>query len=598
MIDEPNYIRGLPQVRHLSTAEQQSSWRFSLHDSIAFNSFPSFPTFCRESTWESTRDNQEEEQSALSLEEIESIGASTAFTNASNFNMYNPSFVIHHGRIQNTAYYGKKPELSGGNNKGSQRRNFEFNLTIIPIDEINSGKVICVRKGSRFYAATRISGSSIALDVVVQEFEGSTRKQQWEKTLRCVPQSLNPHLLRIVGISPPSISDRDPHYIVYKGACKSNPRGLIASLLAKRDVERLAGVGSQVVYSIASALDYLSNQSPALRLTSIGIENFDVFSDENGRTVVCFTSEPADTTYTEAEMSDVTVCNTFITKLFSDANFIFHRERLDRIDPDIINEAPEVDIHETSGLQSKNGSATQVDFGKKTVQSLDSTSHRQEITWMSRDSNLTLSEMCQSYGDLLDRLHYSEEQGKPTSIPLPRHLGKRWTEVQHDCRGGYRREEITLTPDAFRNKILIFDNPSINERCDLCGEILRLQFSQQSNQAQTNPPAARLKPTSNSPRVKKNEMKKQLLDEKLGIDEDTRAEEQRVHDLEAQLQKMEEEAKENESKYALQGRRLDQLEELLKEGLEEGGSKSEVAMVTPQKRQSPMTAGNTIYLVI
>lgn len=67
-----------------------------------------------------------------------------------------------------------------------------------------------MRNGSRFYAATRTSGSSrVPLDVVVQEFEGSTGKQarsispfsrkpsnqlvlkkQWEKTLHWMPHSL------------------------------------------------------------------------------------------------------------------------------------------------------------------------------------------------------------------------------------------------------------------------------------------------------------------------------------------------------------------------------------------------------------------------
>ncbi|KIK63009.1 hypothetical protein GYMLUDRAFT_57770 [Collybiopsis luxurians FD-317 M1] len=106
------------------------------------------------------------------------------------------------------------------------------------------------------------------------------------------------------------MSDSDPHYIVYEGACKLNPRRLIASLLAERDRERLAGVGSQV-----SALDYLSNASTTLRLAGIGVENLDVFSDENGCSVICFTPELSDTTRREVGMSDIEVCNALITKV-------------------------------------------------------------------------------------------------------------------------------------------------------------------------------------------------------------------------------------------------------------------------------------------
>ncbi|KIK56583.1 hypothetical protein GYMLUDRAFT_247624 [Collybiopsis luxurians FD-317 M1] len=316
----------------------------------------------------------------------------------------------------------------------------------------------------------------MASDVIVQEFEGSTRKQQLEETLHWIPHSLNPYLLQPVGTSPPSISDRNPHYIVYKGVYKLNPRRLIASLLAERDRERLASVGSQVVYGIASALDYLSNATTALRLADIGIQNFDIFSDENGRSVVCFTSEPADTERRDAEMNNVVVCNTFITKLFSDANHILHREKLDRINDDVVDAA---DSRGSSGFQGKDAT----DASEEIAQNPNSTSCRQEIIWMSRDFNLTLSDMSESYGDLLHLRPPPEGADNRASIALPRHLGKRLSEVQHDCRG-YCREEITLTPDAFCNKIWIFSNPSINERCGLCGEIVRLRSdAQPSNQS-------------------------------------------------------------------------------------------------------------------
>ncbi|KIK66758.1 hypothetical protein GYMLUDRAFT_69863 [Collybiopsis luxurians FD-317 M1] len=148
---------------------------------------------------ELTDDWQMEEPSTLTTEP-QAIGASAAFPNASNFTMYHPSFVIHHGNTQHTRYYRKKPKLSRGINK---RKNLEFNFTTIPPHEINSGKVIRVRNGSRFYTTTRAYTSSMVSNIVVQEFEDSMRKQQWEKTLRWIPHSLNPHLLRIVGISPP-----------------------------------------------------------------------------------------------------------------------------------------------------------------------------------------------------------------------------------------------------------------------------------------------------------------------------------------------------------------------------------------------------------
>ncbi|KIK66683.1 hypothetical protein GYMLUDRAFT_257496 [Collybiopsis luxurians FD-317 M1] len=448
-----------------------------------------------ESEWDSIDDQGEE---CTLMGEAQTTRASAAFTNASHFTINNSSFVIQHSNSSpNTAYYRKKPKLSRGINK---RKNLEFNSTTIPKHHIDTYEVICSRKGSRFYAARRTSGSSAtALDVVVQQFEGSTGKQQWEKTLRRIPHSLNPYLLQLVGISPPSVSDGDPHYIVYKGACKLNPRRLIASLLGERDRERLAGVGSQVVYGITSALDYLSKAGTALCLGDIGGEvsipyisgpdfteytlsqNFDVFSDENGRTVVCFTAESPHTTRPEAKESDVEVCNAFITKLFSGANHILHREKLLRIDDDIIDEALEAKSRQLSDSRATGKSKVVEDTCEKPTPNSHDDECRQEITWRFRNFDTTLSEMSESYGDLLNLRLPIGRVGDSNAIALPRRSGKRRSEVQHECRG-YRREEITLTPDAFRNQILVFKNPSANERCGVCGEIVQFQSNQESDQ--------------------------------------------------------------------------------------------------------------------
>ncbi|KAJ3884581.1 hypothetical protein GG344DRAFT_71228 [Lentinula edodes] len=46
------------------------------------------------------------------------------------------------------------------------------------------------------------------------------------------------------------------------------------------------------------------------------------------------------------------------------------------------------------------------------------------------------------------------------------------TSVVHNCKG-YIREEITLTPDAFRNIIVVFEKPTLNEVCVVCGEVVK-----------------------------------------------------------------------------------------------------------------------------
>lgn len=160
-----------------------------------------------------------------------------------------------------------------------------------------------------------------------------------------------------------------------------------------------------------------------------------------------------------------------VLKLFSDANHILHREKLDRIDHDILNETLEIDTRGSSASKTKGNSET-MDTSEEMGQSSNDTGCRREIVWMSCNFDTTLSEMSESYGDLLDLRLPPGRAGDSNAIALPQRSGKQRSEVQHECRG-YRREGITLTPDAFRNQILVFRNPSVNERCGLCGEIVR-----------------------------------------------------------------------------------------------------------------------------
>lgn len=90
---------------------------------------------------------------------------------------------------------------------------------------------------------------------------------------------------------------------------------------------------------------------------------------------------------------------------------------------------------------------------------------RRELIWNTLGfSDLPLSHIYQNYNDLI----FSND-----TVRLPRRFGPRSIEYQHACScEGYIREEITLTPDAFRNAVLIYRQPSLKERCGLCGELL------------------------------------------------------------------------------------------------------------------------------
>lgn len=90
---------------------------------------------------------------------------------------------------------------------------------------------------------------------------------------------------------------------------------------------------------------------------------------------------------------------------------------------------------------------------------------RREIIWNALGlSELPLSYIHQNYDGLIF---------KNDRVQLPRRFGTNVIEYQHACNcKGYIREEITLTPDVLRNAVLIYQQPSPNERCGMCGEIL------------------------------------------------------------------------------------------------------------------------------
>ncbi|KAF9065712.1 PB1 domain-containing protein [Rhodocollybia butyracea] len=84
---------------------------------------------------------------------------------------------------------------------------------------------------------------------------------------------------------------------------------------------------------------------------------------------------------------------------------------------------------------------------------------------------MPLSDISQVYEDfLLD----SPFDMSPPVPELPRRLGR--GTISHKCKG-YRREEVTFTPDAFENTVVVFREPSLNEKCVLCGTLITIEES-------------------------------------------------------------------------------------------------------------------------
>ncbi|KAE9399004.1 hypothetical protein BT96DRAFT_709380 [Gymnopus androsaceus JB14] len=193
----------------------------------------------------------------------------------------------------------------------------------------------------------------------------------------------------------------------------------------------------------------------------IGPQAFDAFSDGSGHTRLTFTpnSFDGDTTLENQQtVTDVEICYSFMKKIFNDANHILHGDEADQhMKEEFTNSrglnSPQM---ESTGDPEISPIANMPQAAKRPP--------RREIIWNPFGfSNSSLSYISQNY----DSVIFNDR------IQLPRRRGRSVMGYRRACScEGYTREEITFTPDAFRNVVLIYQQPSPNERCGQCGELL------------------------------------------------------------------------------------------------------------------------------
>ncbi|KAJ3885014.1 hypothetical protein GG344DRAFT_70898 [Lentinula edodes] len=153
-------------------------------------------------------------------------------------------------------------------------------LPDIPKNALTLQANISFREGARFHSAIASYKVSKVKAVMVQIFEGPDARLLWKKT--------------IVGISPSL--DEDLHYIVFDGSYKRDTSQLIASLLREGNTREIMVVGSQIVY---------------------GIADFDIFSDDLGKTVVSFS--PGKNQEERKDNNASIICNSLMSKERSSA---------------------------------------------------------------------------------------------------------------------------------------------------------------------------------------------------------------------------------------------------------------------------------------
>ncbi|KAF5392146.1 hypothetical protein D9757_001498 [Collybiopsis confluens] len=370
------------------------------------------------------------------------------FAHANNFTINGASFIHSNG---DTHMRGVEPQ-------------FFDELPVIPRHQFQIREEIVVRKEWRFgraIAAARHKASRSAKEeMIVQTFQGlNARKPQlWKKTLHLAKRLVNAHFLNISGSSSSqdSAAQNDCHYIIFDSTSQKNTRRVLASAL-RRGTRETIMLGSRAVFGIASGFDYLSNTYASV-LTTTSIGNFDVFSNETGHTVLSFTPDDTHTRECKENIGTSPLCNLLIRTVFNDANHIIYREKVIRNyhydDDESQAESPEEPIQTSS--ESAMG-----DSDSKMTSATGAC--RRELIWRPFRTNFTTSLISETYGDLLE--FHLPQAGQ--LIPYRRSRGP-GQEHGHKCKG-YFREEVTLTSNAFKNVIIVFEQPTVNETCILCG---------------------------------------------------------------------------------------------------------------------------------
>ncbi|KAF9065730.1 hypothetical protein BDP27DRAFT_1404724 [Rhodocollybia butyracea] len=331
-------------------------------------------------------------------------------------------FTISGGQftLASNAYYGSENWDSDSTSKVS--------VSVYPRHKLHTWGVVRTRENWTFNSAVvEKERSGKSMSVFVQTFEGHGAKQLFMSTLEFSRRLVNGHHLNLIGVSPSSNfnTETDVRYIVYERAHSRDTRRLLAASLVKGEKETTT-MGLRAVYGIASALAHLFKVASSIPLEQIEVETF------------------------------------------TDANYIIWREKIDRL-----FNADVVWGHKTYGRHDQSqGSAAEVFLQASESDWELSFRPRRELIWTSLGCDMRLSDMSEVYEDfLLD----SPFDTSSSLQPLPHRMGMSRISG-HKCKG-YRREEVTFTPNAFRSVVMVYREPSPNERCVLCGKVVTMDES-------------------------------------------------------------------------------------------------------------------------
>ncbi|KAJ6560036.1 hypothetical protein B0H19DRAFT_1260694 [Mycena capillaripes] len=294
--------------------------------------------------------------------------------------------------------------------------------------------------------------------IIVRVFNKSPIvRQQLESTVALSKGLMHPNVLHIKGIS---ARKSKIHFIAYEGVHCNNAEGLLAAAL-KHDLEQSIALGFKMIAGLAAGMNHLCVQGVSLK--SMGVENFDVFLDVDGRFLMSISPRLPNyrVEYQESQEDwSWHVFNALCQKVLLSANRVLHvdREEMDRHPATL----------DSLRASSSSAAASRVSLGS--APSLESiqdeerlVAPRREYVWRTIDRGE------QSLATVARRIKLDLDMNQPPLHRLTRMNGRH----PHRCPG-YVREEITLATTTRDSAVVTYDAPSPLEICSICREVVGL----------------------------------------------------------------------------------------------------------------------------
>ncbi|KAJ6460145.1 hypothetical protein C8R47DRAFT_128781 [Mycena vitilis] len=292
--------------------------------------------------------------------------------------------------------------------------------------------------------------------VVVKVFNQSPSvRQQVEATAALSKGIMHPNVLRIEGVSSPT---SPTHFITYQSASLKGADGPLAVAL-KNDLGRSIELGFRTMAGISAGMNHLCVQGVCLG--SIGIENFDVFLDQDDRLLMSFNPRFPGENDPETQDDIWIFFNMLCQKVLTSANHVLHKEEINR-DPAIGSDSSHPGSGPAGPLSHMSTSGDS-ERSPPAEQELDGVTPRREYVWR------TIARGRQSLESVGRRIMHDLDLH---ISPLHR-LTRRDERNAHRC-AGYIREEITLATTTIDSAIVAHDTLSPLEICSVCHEVVGL----------------------------------------------------------------------------------------------------------------------------